>query len=110
VRLVLTYTEEETEGEEGSYLDLSDREEKEVTPTRPIKSEVSWTPSTISRKTDTIIQELTTLRQQLSDARMAKQTETSMTDLLARMMKMQTDSKQKALDREERRFSSYLQR
>jgi len=41
---------------------------------------------------------------------MAKQTETSMTDLLAMMMKMQTDSEQKALDKEEKRETEQARR
>jgi len=51
--VVLTDTEEETKGEEGSDLDLSDRGKK-LTPTQSFKSGVSWTPSTIGRKTDNV--------------------------------------------------------
>ena len=98
--MVLTDTEEEeTIESEGDQAEREDREESLEAFTLDsvsVKSEV-WSPGTFERKTHSIVQSLTELRDQSYSISMAKQTETSMTDLLAMMVKMQTDNEQKAL-------------
>ena len=64
-----------------------------------------WSLGTIEKRTHSIVKSLTEFRDQSYSITMAKQTETSMTDLLAMMVKMQTDNEQKALKREERRLT-----
>ena len=104
--IVLSDTEEQSvEGQRGEVLRdcREDSIETFSLDTVSVKSEI-WSPRTFDKKTDNIIQNLTELREQNYTVRMAKQTETSMTNLLAMMVKMQSDSEQKALDREEKRI------
>ena len=112
--VVLSDTEE-TESVEGEQH-LTDREDREnsfeafTLDSISVQSEI-WSPGTFAQKTDSIVQSLTELRNQSYSSRtMAKQTETSMTDLLAMMIKMQTDNEQKAIEREERRQSEQARR
>jgi len=102
--VVVTDSEEETsQSESGGELAVGDSEEKELTPDLSVKSEVSWTPSTINRNTESIIQDLTDLREQLTKARMSKQTDTSMADIMKLMLEMSTRDKQERERRKEER-------
>ena len=73
-----------------------------------IKSESCWSPQTLNRKTENIITNLSELQSQLSEARMAKQSETSMADVMKLRLEMNTRDKQErerrdAEDKKERK-------
>ena len=111
--VVLTDTEEEETIEgEGDQTVREGREESLEAFTLDsvsVKSDV-WSPGTFEKRTHSIVKSLTEFRDQSYSISMAKQTETSMTDLLAVMVKMQTDNQQKALEREERRLTEQARR
>ena len=58
------------------------------------KSDYGWSPRTLSRKTDNIITNLSELREQLVEARMAKPVETNMADIMKMMLEMNARDKQ----------------
>ena len=74
-----------------------------------IKSE-PWTPSIFARKTDTLLQNITALKEQASLYIMAKGNETGMTELMTMMMKMQADNERKAMEREDKREEERVRR
>ena len=93
--------EEELTGSEGavsgvvdSESDIADRlaDFSDTSSNLTIKSELCWSPCTLSKKTESIITNLSEIQSHLTQAKMAKQSETSMTDLIATMLKIQTDN------------------
>ena len=67
----------------------------------------SWSPQTVQRKTDTVVEDLREIQQQLT---MAKKEEVSMTDLMAMMMEMGRKDKEDARKQEEEREERAIER
>ena len=95
-----------------SELDIVDRlaDFSDSSSNFTIKSESCWSPRTLSRRTESITTNLSEVQSHLAQATMAKQSETSMTDLIATMLKIQTDNEQRAIEREERRMTEQARR
>ena len=68
-----------------------------------VKSEI-WSPATYNKRTEALVRNITDFRQQTVQLGTAKEKETSMQDLLAMMIKMQTDNEKNALERKEQRL------
>ena len=78
----------------------------------------SWSPQTVARRTDTLVEGLREVKQQLT---MAKKEEVSMTDLMAMMLEMgrkdkeearrrETEREERAIEREEKRLRDQADR
>ena len=68
-----------------------------------IKTEPCWSPQTLNKKTDSIITNLSELQLQLTEARMAKQGEASMAEVMKIMLDMSTRDRQERDKREAER-------
>ena len=94
---------EQAEGAVNIEQDLSDTDTESAV---SIKSERSWTPGAINRKTENIISKLSELQLHLSQAQMAQPKETSMADVMKLMLEMRASDKEaearREIEREER--------
>ena len=94
---------EQAEGAVNIEQDLSDTDTESA---MSIKSEISWTPGTINRKTKNNISNLSELQLHISQAQMAQPKETSMADVMKLMLEMRASDKEaearREIEREER--------